>query len=395
MDPSIIRLLTWMDNLTAGGRYQRVREVCIQTLKLARDQHDVAAESASLSTLAQVYTAQGQRFEAWTLASGAFDKANESGEELLVAESLLALGRISLDLTRQPYDALGDYSQAYTIGYEAGDIRMMVLAMTGLSAAYALLEDTGAARRCAFDAMQTSQQAEPAVLKITALARYGGALLADGGLHQSAEILKQALDQAGDSHFMALETEIHLMMGRALAEVDEYASGSASAFQHALNLAEKCGNVPLQAQATIALGHNHLLWDEYDAAQAQFDAVVALAEQHDLPMIGVWATLFSGVLADTQGDHQRAAAHYERAQLQSATEHNPYHEALAKQRLSRSLAALHDFDDAIEQVRSARKIYLSVADDQHARGALFETMWLYIQLVTDRLLRLVGLRPRE
>lgn len=395
MDQSIDHLRNWLDNLLAAARYRRVQDVCVKTLKLARSEQDFSAESASLAGLAAAYHHTGRYRDARTLADGALDYAERSGEPQLIVDALCVLGKISHELQLEPYAALNRYEEALSIARDAEYIRGMARALTGMAAAHLMLDNHSDAQHAAEAAIEMTKAIGNAPIQYEALAHYGGALLHRHYMDQAINILKQAYDLAQEAKFPMIEAQAHIYMSDAFAERDEDPQSALTLLKQALTLSEQHGYIFMKVQTLLQIGRIDMLWDDFAEAGKHFDGIIKLGETCNAPMYDALGSLYRGMLHDTMSAYHTALDDFTRAEAISMVNHSPYYQGQANRWMSLMHSKLNDYSAAINRASIARSIFLSVDDHTYARLMFFEMVWLHIKQFTHRLLNIVGVRKDQ
>lgn len=395
MDQSIDHLRTWLDNLLAAARYRRVQDVCVKTLRLARSEQDISAESASLVGLAAAYHHTGRYHDARTLAEGALDYAERSGEPQLIADALCIQGKISLELQIEPYAAISRYEEALEIARSGEYVRGMASALTGMAVAHLMLDSHSDAQHAAEAAIEMTKAIGNAPMQYEALTHYGGALLHQHNVDEAVNILKQAYDLAQEAKFPMIEAQAHIYMSDAFAQRDSDPRSALTLLKQALTLSNNHGYVYMHLQTLLQMGRIHMLWGEFTEAGQHFDDIIKLGEACNAPMYDALGSLYRGMLHDAMSAYHTALDDFTRAEAISMVNHSPYYQGQANRWMSLMHSKLNDYNAAINRASIARSIFLSVDDHTYARLMFFEMIWLHIKQFTHRLLNLVGVRKDQ
>lgn len=388
------RLRAGIEQLTAEGRYDRLMQICKTTLRAARKQGDLAAETTALIGLSLTHEALGKVHEAGVLARGALDYARDLNQHEFLVDALLCNTEHHLRGRGEPYSALADAREALDL---AAGIDYQYGVAYGLYLSAAALELRGqieAARSAAREALDLADSLDSEILQVRCLVLMGNLNAARGEERSAQQALQHALDLCAIADQPMLEVETKLSLGRLLIADEHKRDEARSVIQSALKQAHQCGALLSEFEATEALGRLALEDCDFETASKHFDALATMAARHQHPLLEMRAQHALGDLALESDQPLVAAEAYDLLIQMARQQQNPALQAVGQMQAAVAFMQAHEYDKAIAALNDARRVYVSVEEDAQSQRLLFEIVLAYLLRGVDLLLRLLGLRRR-
>ena len=307
--------------LLSGGHYPEAILIHASARRAAREEGDVAAESAAVNALGIIVAHQGRFQQAARRFLEAGDLSREAGDRLGEARALANVGNMHEELGRYR-QAITFLEQALGVQREIGDRVNEGLNVGNIGNIMMLLGRYQEATQLLRESMDICRETGERQYECWALTALGQVAMLQGDYEQADSLLGQSLPMARASGYRHREVialtmlgELRLRQGRvvvaaghlreALAGYRELGDqgGEATALnrlgdvqlaagqpgdaldQHAaaLDLATECGSRLEQARASDGLGNAHHALGDADEAACHWRAALALYTDLEIP----------------------------------------------------------------------------------------------------------------
>lgn len=388
------RLRAGIEQLAAEGRYDRLMQICKTTLRAARKQGDLAAETTALIGLSVTHEALGKVHEAGVLARGALDYARDLNEREFLVDALLCNTEHHLRGRGEPYSALADAREALDLAAEIDYQYGVAYGLYLSAAALQLRGQMEAARSAAREALDLTDALNADTLQIRCLVLLGNLDAARGEERSAAQALQHALDLCAIADQPMLEVETQLSLGRLLIADEQKRDEARRMIQSALKQAHQCSALLFEFETAEALGRLALEEGDFETASKHFDALATMAARHQHPLLEMHAQRALGDLALESGQPLVAAEAYDLLIQMARQQQNPALQAEGQMLAAAAFMQVHEYDKAIAALHAARQVFAALDEDAQSQRLLFEIVLAYLLRGVDLLLRLLGLRRR-
>lgn len=383
-----------IEKLLAEGRYERLMQICKATLRAARTQGDLAAETTALIGLSVAHEALGKVHDAGVLARGALDYARDLNQREFLVDALLCNAEHHLRGRGEPYSALADAREALDLAAEIDYQYGMAYGLYLSAAALELRGQLETARSAAREALDLADSLELEILPIRCLVLMGSLEATRGEERLAEQALQHALDLCAIADLPMLEVETQLGLGLLFIADEHKRDEARSTLQGALKQAHQRSALLFEFEVTETLGRLSLEEGDFETAGKHFDVLATMAARHQHPLLEMRAQCALGDLARESGQPLTAAEAFSLL-VQLARQHqNPALQAEGQIRAAAAWMKAREYDKAIAALNDARQVYASVDEDAQSQRLLFETIMAYLLRGIDLLLRLLGLRRR-
>ena len=193
---------------------------------------------------------------------------------------------------------------------------------------------------------------------------------------QDLDALAKLADQLADNSPTAIrrQAEVALRQSNYADLTADYAQAMLAA-QSAIELAQTCGDIHLEAVGYLRYGASLQHLSNYDEARPQFERALSLAERIDLPQLKARSLRYLGIVAWLQGDSVACQA-YDQQALDLYREVGDLHgEGKTLGNLGVLFSDMGDFTQAIENYSRAHVIYQQIGD-RHGESVILNNLGL-------------------
>lgn len=388
------QLRAGVEDLMALGQFQRVIDICKQTLAAAREEQDGTTEAMSLVGLAQAHRALGKYKEALILTDGAIEYGYRFGVLEAVCEGLLERAWIKHGVQLQPYEAREDYREALTVANEIGYQSGVGAALNGLAAVELNLQNLRNVHNYAREALDTASEIDDVILQVRALLTLGRHFATANHIDLALRSLTDALARASDKQYAALQGQVLEAVGR-LYLTQKQPTKALNYLGRAHEIGRKSGAVDLEVACLLGLGETYMQQEDYAEARKCFDAVVQISDETDNTMYEAAAAMQIALLHLYMREPSIAIDYQRRAAQISHNAMNPFMESRALQHLALTQRAVGEHTAAIAALNEALDIERSLDNDKAVREILASLVWTHILNAFNKLLRLLNLSRDE
>ena len=157
------------------------------------------------------------------------------------------------------------------------------------------------------------------------------------------------------------QAQIALRQSNYADLIADYANGIIAA-QTAIELAQACGDIHLEAIGYLRYGASLRHLSNYDEARPQFERALALAEMIDLPQLKARSLRYLGIVAWQQGDSVACQAYNQQALALYREVGDLHGEGKTLGNLGVLFSNMGDLTQAVENYSRAHIIYQQIGD---------------------------------